>query len=405
MTAAAAAVSGALTVGARSHNVASARNTSEPLVVDAQTVVVDLSDANSTIAGGFLSGRVVPAAVQARYDADLAGAGHALAASSPRAGTDSDVTDIEQTLAVELPRYSAIVATAETDNRQGQPVGAAYLSEANHLMSSVLLPAASNLYALERQRLAADAARATAWSGETTTLGFLALLLGLLLVMQVGVARRFRRVFAPGGLLATAAVVAVAVWMVVALASEGQAVTRADHVGSAPLDVFTQARILDGRARADDQLTLVTRDADTITQSNGHTIEVDQADYNRVASQLAALVSRPGSGWSAAEAADSRQAVDGWQNYQQDHVRVRADDATGQLAAAISLDQASSSDDAARLDHTLSQGVSTAVTAFSRSAGTAAGDVAGLMWGSVALMVMVAAGAVAAALPRIREYR
>jgi hypothetical protein len=402
IVATAAAVSGVVTVAIRSHHLASARNTSEPLVVDAQTVEVDLADANSTIAGGFLYGRVVPTNVQASYDGYLAQAGTFLAAASQRAGTGSEVSAIEQSLAVELPEYSKIVATAEADNLQGWPVGAAYLGEANQLMSATMLPAAQHLYSLESQRLSADSSAATGWAGEAITLGFLALLLALIVALQFGLARRFRRVFSPGGLLATAAVAAVAIWMVIALASEGAAVSRANHVGSAPLDAFTHARILEGQARADDQLSLVTRDAYTPPKAKQ---DVYQTNYDQVSRQLAALISRHEPGWSAAESIDSRLASDGWRAYQQDHLQVRGDDNSAQLSQAIEFDQANASHDAVLLDFTLSQGVSRSETEFTHSAAAAADDVNGLLWGSLALLVVLAAGVVAAALPRMREYR
>ncbi len=125
-----------LTVLSRSHALSAAQATTEPLVVDAQTVVVTLSDANTTVAGGFLSGPVLPTAAQSRFNHDLAQESTSLTAAAQRAGTSPQITGYLQALDTDVPVYTGIVATAEADNRQGQPVAAAYLAEANHFMDS-----------------------------------------------------------------------------------------------------------------------------------------------------------------------------------------------------------------------------------------------------------------------------
>ena len=67
-----AGIVGALAMLSRQQATTTAADTAEPLVVGAQTLDVAMSDADTTIAGGFLAGAAVPAAIQARFDADLA---------------------------------------------------------------------------------------------------------------------------------------------------------------------------------------------------------------------------------------------------------------------------------------------------------------------------------------------
>ncbi len=392
---AAIALAGAVTVSVRSHALASARDTSEPLVVDAQTVVVDLSDANTTVAGGFLAPRVVPQAASARFSADMAHAAAALLAAGQRAGSSPQVTSLEQKLSTGLPVYSGLVATAEADHRNSQPVGAAYLAEANHLMASSLSPAALDLYTLEQRRLAADSRRASAWGGEAAALALVAVLLAILGHLQLGAIRRFRRLLNPGALVATLSLAALAVWLVVALAAQGAAVARAAHVGSAPLDVLTQARILDGQARADDQLTLVTRDSDPSYQ----------ADYKSVGARLTSLLQGPRHGWTPAETTEIDQASVRWDDYSLAHQKVRAEDAGGDQAAAIADDGGTSAGAAAQLDGVLAAGVDGAVAAFNSSARAAASDLSGLLIGVLVLMAIAVAGVVAGVRPRLKEYR
>jgi hypothetical protein len=391
----AAGIAGALTVESRAHSLSTARTVAEPLVVDAQTVVVELSDANTTVAGGFLAGPVVPTAAQSRASADLAQAAAAITAASQRAGTTPQVTGILQSLLLNLPVYSGIVATAEADYRQHQPVAAAYLAEANGLMSSTLLPAASSLYSLEQARLSQANRRATHWPGQFALLALLAVLLIALVYAQVRLARRFHRLLNPGLLLATVAVVVMLVWVNVALAAEGSAVARSGRVGSTPLGVLTQARIFDGQARADDELTLVTRDANTTYQK----------DYASVSGRLAALLKTPDSRWTAQERLDLQSGQQQWAAYGQAHTTVRQADARGDLTGAAASDAGAASSDSQQLNVALTRGINTAVASFSSSARAAAADLDLLVWAALILVAVVAGSVIAGVEPRLKEYR
>ena len=99
----AAGLTGALSVGSRTHALAAARHVAEPLVVDAETAVVDLSDANTTMAGGFLAGPVIPVTAQDQFAGDLAQAAAALTAASQRAGTGPQITGLLESLHSTFP--------------------------------------------------------------------------------------------------------------------------------------------------------------------------------------------------------------------------------------------------------------------------------------------------------------
>jgi hypothetical protein len=166
-------------------------------------------------------------------------------------------------------------------------------------------------------------------------------------------------------------------------------------VGSTPLDALTQARILGGQARADDELTLVTRDSDPSYQR----------DYSSVSARLGALLTAPDTTWTAAEldglATDHQQ----WLAYVQDHSQVRQADARGALSAAATVDATAASSDSQQLDVALTQGIDTAVASFSSSARAAAADLDGLFWASLLLVVLVAGSVIAGIEPRLKEYR
>ena len=112
-----------------------------------------------------------------------------------------------------------------------------------------------------------------------TVLLFVALLVGLVL-LQVRMSRRFRRTLNVPLVGATVLVVAATVWLVVALVAQGSDIAQAKREGPDPIGVLTQASILSQRLRADDELTLVTRDA----------VPTYQADYKELAPQLDSLI-------------------------------------------------------------------------------------------------------------------
>jgi hypothetical protein len=395
IVAVAAGVVGGVAMLSRQRAANTAVNTAEPLVVDAQTVDVAMSDANTTIAGGFLAGPVIPVAVQTRFDQDMSEAAAALTAASQRAGTGGAISQQLTTLTSGLPIYEGTVATAEADNRLGFPVATAYLAEANNLMRTQLLPAASALYDSEQARLSHDDSRAD----DSTLVVVVLILLGLVVVaallMHADVSRRFRRVINPGLAAAVVIIVAVAVWAVIAAVASGRAVAAAEHRGTAPLSLLTRARILSQQARADDELTLVTRDSD----------QSYQKDYVTTTASLGTLVHTPAHGWTASEDADFHTATSAMVTYSREHGTIRSLDQQGQLLSAISTDQSKAAEAAAQVDAPLSDGVNAAVIAFGHNDRTASDDLTGLALGCVVLMAIAAVAVLAGLEPRIREYR
>jgi hypothetical protein len=390
-----AGVVGGVAMLARQNASNTAVSTAEPLVVDAQALDVAMSDANTTIAGGFLAGPVVRASVQTQFDQDMAKAGAALAAVSQRAGTGRDVSTALATITSALPIYGEEIATAEQYNREGLPVGAAYLAEANNLMQTQLLPAASNVYATEQARLSHDDDRAGTSTLVAVVLVLLAIVLVAALLMHFDIARRFRRVINLGLSVAILLVVALGVWAVVAAVSSGRAVSAAEQRGSTPLATLTEARILAQQVRADDELTLVTRDSDT-----GY-----QKDYANLEPSLVHSLGASTKGWTSTEIGDLSAAAGAWSLYTDQHSAIRSEDQSGDRSTAIAIDQSSAIPAAAAIDAPLSAGVNTAVATFGRNDRSASNDLDGLALGCVLLMIIAAAAVLVGVEPRIREYR
>ncbi|MFI1201959.1 hypothetical protein ACH4VR_21330 [Streptomyces sp. NPDC020883] len=261
---------------------------SQPLTADAASIYRSLADADTTAAGGFLAGGTESPATRARYEQDLATASRLLVKAAAQAripGPEGRAADPAGTqiarLNTLLPRYTGLIETARTNNRQGLPLGGAYLRYANERMRTELLPAARELYDAERQRLAADVQRATARPWWALAAGTPAL--AALVWAQRRHHRRTNRVFNHGLLAATAASVAVLLWLVAAHVVARAGLTAADAHGARSLQVLNTARIDALRARADENLTLVARGA-VLTADQKDFYEVDfQAKMGRLA--------------------------------------------------------------------------------------------------------------------------
>ncbi|WP_406476307.1 hypothetical protein [Streptomyces platensis] len=232
---------------------------SQPLTADAASLYRSLADADTSAAAGFLAGGEESRATRDRYAADIRTASALLVkASANSAGSDGAGAQIAK-LNGGLPRYTGLVETARANNRQGLPLGGAYLRYAHEQMRTELLPAARALYDAETDRLAGDYATAEARPWWALAAGSVAL--GALGWAQRRHYRRTNRVFNRGLLAATAASLVVLGWLVA-----GHTVARAELTGSyehgaRSLRVLNEARIAALRARGDENLTLVARGA------------------------------------------------------------------------------------------------------------------------------------------------
>ncbi len=311
-----AAVTATVAEISRQHAADGAKANAEPLLTDAQTAYVTMSDANTTIAGAFLAGPVVTTGAQKTFDQDLALSAEAITSAAQRGGQNASLGGTLTTLTTGLTLYRSAIATAEAENRLGYPVASAYLTEANGLMVNTLLPAAQSLYVAEQQGLAKEDSRATATAWLVVLIVLLAVALAVAVWLQLDLARRFRRTLNAGLAVATVLLAGGMVWAAVTSAAADHSVQAAEHHGTTPLAALTEARILAQQARADDELALVTRDPKLIYQN----------DYNRTAPNLSKALSVTHSGWTAAEQADLAQATTAWSRYQADRLVVKSAD-------------------------------------------------------------------------------
>jgi len=253
---------GALTawqVSSRAHAADQVVSHSQPLSQDAAEIYRSLADADTAAASGFLLAGDAPQAVRDRYENDLATAARLLAQAAARTDAASDAQQWVATLNQQLPQYAGLVETARVNNRQGLPLGGAYLRYASKQMQDTMLPAAQRLVDAESRQLDGDYADARSFPWAAIGLGVLAL--AALVRCQVLLLRRTNRVFNVGMAGATAAVLAALVWLLAGSLSARVDLADSRLHGAGPLHSLNQARIEALQSRAAENLDLVARGA------------------------------------------------------------------------------------------------------------------------------------------------
>ena len=373
----------------------------EPLLVEADGLYASLSDADATATTTFLIGGLEPVARRRRYLGDLASASARLTTLTEQLGGSAEARAAVATLANGLPAYSGLIEAARANNRQGLPVGAAYLRRASGLMHDAILPAAGQLYGIEARRLDADYRSSTSATGYIALAVAGTLLLALLVGTQLGLARFTHRILNVPLVLATVLLVGVAVWVLVAFVSAQNALSDAQRKGSDSVQVLSAVRFLALRAQRDEGLALVARGGDT----------QDQKDFETVMRTLAPT----GAGGLLGEAsrlaarAGSTAGIDRLRStivaYEDVHRRVVGAANGGDVNDANRTFIADETPISDRLDRDLQGQVATAQGRFARSARSATSDLRALVLGIAVLAAAIAALAVAGLAKRIGEYR
>jgi hypothetical protein len=229
---------------------------SEPLAYAAQNLYAALSAADAAAASAFLSGGIETAPIRARYQQALADTTSALADVTAGA-TDPNTRIAAAEISAQLVAYTGLVESARANNRQGFPIGSAYLREASSLMQSTLLPGAERIYT--GNLAAVDEDQRAVESLPTAGLVLLGLVLVAIGVGSVMLSRRTNRQFNLGLVVASGAVLLVGVWIVVAIRLAAGAIEQSRTEGTAMFGHLAKARILAQQARTDETLQLIAR--------------------------------------------------------------------------------------------------------------------------------------------------
>lgn len=380
----------ALTAHAASAGTANLGDRAQPLLVEAESIYSALAEADTTAAQAFLAGGLEPTKLTDRYNDDLARAGTSLTSAARLVPDGSEASRAVEALATGIAKYSALVATARANNRQGLPLGASYLSAASQLNRGTLQPQAQALFKIATDEIDSgyDAARSSWW-----------LILLLVLVVSLGVAllwsqgylsRTTHRTFNVPLVAATGLFALLALMTVTLFANQRHHLSDAAVQGSRPVEALAQIRILVLTERADEALTLAAHGSDD-----------KEADFTRASQSVDFEDVRLADARAFAEQADDQH-----QAYLAIHAQVRKLDQDGDYDGAVAK---AISDDAttkfAALTTTLDSAIDDRKGAFTQEIGDA-GDWLDLL---TVLGPLLALGACALAAvgirARLEEYR
>jgi hypothetical protein len=383
-------------------------HSSQPLSADAALIYRSLADANTAASSGFLAGGQETAESRKRYERGISTAADKLvnAAANSEPGSPSAKTIAR--LNKLLPEYKGLIERARANNRQGYPLGGAYLRYANDKMQNEMLKDAEDLYKMENQRLRSDYDAATPYPWIAIGVGVLAI--GSLVWAQRRNYRRTNRVLNHGMVAATAASTVVLLWLAV-----GHSVARSelnesyDH-GVRSLNVLNDARIASLKARGNETLTLVSRGAQT-KDVDGETVDAYDYDYKTQMKELAAKLS------AAEDLADDstgetpvKGATANMKVWQDRHKDARAADDSGDYQGALDKTIGSKDDEPTaecfdNVDRDLRKALDHEQTEFELAADDGRGAMTGLPVGAAVLAVLGASGAVLGIGRRLSEYR
>ncbi|WP_460979245.1 hypothetical protein, partial [Pseudactinotalea suaedae] len=210
-------------------------------------------DADGAATNAFLVGGLEPQPRRVVYDEAIAAAAAGLAELAEGADADAELI---ANLNADLTRYTSLVEAARVNNRQGFPVGAAYLDQASTLVREEML---ADLDAV--LSMAADDAASDFGVGNLSYVVVLVVVVALvvLIVCQVRLAAMTRRRLNPGLALAT-------VLLVVAFAAGAMGARSSAETAAAvrtedyrPTLAVAQASVLAAEARTLESFTLIKR--------------------------------------------------------------------------------------------------------------------------------------------------
>ncbi|MGE5414192.1 MAG: hypothetical protein ACM3NW_08455, partial [Syntrophomonadaceae bacterium] len=294
--------------------------------------------------------------------------------------------------------------TARANNRQGFPVGAAYLRQASGIMRGAILPAANRLYEVEALRLASGY-RSGSSTSTVAAVGALAILaLVVLLASQAYVARVSNRIFNVPLVVASVLVLAAAVWELASFTSEQDALSAARRDGSDAVEVLATTKVLLLRAERDEGLALAARgggdayaaDFDAVTKAVG------RPDGSGLLADVTGLERKPGEHLALTDL--SRMLG----RYVDVHGRIAALEQSAQFPQAVALAVGARAQEAPlsdRMSSSLERLIGSAQTRFEQDVADGRSALSGLFVGVVLLLGAAVVLSLFGFGRRLREYR
>ncbi|MFJ5773423.1 hypothetical protein [Streptomyces sp. NPDC093094] len=382
---------------------------SQPLSSAAADIYRSLADADTAASSGFLAGGQETEASRERYEKDIRTAASGLVQAAGSSDPDSPAAATIAELNRLLPEYKGLIERARANNRQGYPLGGAYLRYANDTMQTKMLPQAEKLYVSQNERLRDDYADATPYPWIAMAVGLAAL--GALGWAQRRNYLRTNRVLNHGLVAGSAATAVVLLWLVA-----GHSVARADlndsyDHGVRSLNVLNDARIASLKARGNENLTLVNRGAETVEVRPGEFRDKFDVAFEESMEDLADGLAAAGGLADDTAGAEPVEAAGGsMKEWRTRHEEARDADDAGDYQTALDRIIGAAADKPTgecfdAVDHNLDVALRHEQREFRQAADGGRAAMTGLTVGAAVLAVLGAAGALLGIGRRLSEYR
>lgn len=234
-------------------------NRTEPVSFAAQELYNSLSVADSVATTSFVEDAAGSADTRTSYREAVDTASRAIIRAAN--GID-DPSTREMALILEiqekLPIYTSLITESGVNNRQGLPVGAAYITQASAMMQDEILPAAGELYSNTSSEVGEQQLALTK-PGWFALSGLVAAVL-LLLVAQFWLAAQTNRRFNGGYASATILMTVALLWASGSALTTWTDGTRGLDGTAQPLETLTSLRIAVQQTRTTEALSLVRRE-------------------------------------------------------------------------------------------------------------------------------------------------
>jgi hypothetical protein len=363
-------------------------------LVRIQTIRTNLVKADANATNAFLVGGLEPSDTRLSYSEGIATAAATLAEAS---STDKRNAKTLEAVNKALAQYTGTIEAARTNNRQGFPIGAAYLREASRTLQRDALQQLQGLVDKGVQRVNASS---SADNTRNMLLVLGGLVLAALLATQLWLYRRTHRMLNPPLVAATSLVLAVGVIGLLVVAWSGNAESDARKGPYTQTVALTNARINAFDAKSAESLTL-------ILHGSGQAYEDRFKVLSTAASGALSTLGR------TAEALDGKpdtrelDASSAFDRYLTAHAAVRKADTEGRFDDAVGIATGTGDANSAFKDFETRSG-----EALQRRANQLSDDLADARFPLVALSWVMLASGLAAAFAarrgiarRLREYR
>ena len=383
------------TINHRQQVLSTVLNHTEPLSFAAGRLYTTLSIADAAAATAFIA-QAEPRGVRLRYEQAITDASVAVTRASSGL-TDQPLVELLGRINAELAVYTGLIEVARTNNREGNPVGSSYLSEASGLMQSTILPDAQLLYKATSERVDSETTASTQIPAPVILVVSATVVFGAF--SHRWLARRTRRRINPGLVVGALGILVMMVWVGTALAISTAASRSAKDTAADSLKIVTNVEITAQQARADETLSLIRRGDEDIRK---------QSFYQRIDAlheQIDRYMARP----DAVDKGDLQGADQLLVRWRQANDRINSYISVGNYRAATEVALGSGENDSTpafdKLDESLVKVMDQSRTHLRNDVLNARSGLSGAQLGGVVLSLGAAVAVALGLWPRLKEYR